>query len=110
MPWKLRTLTNSSLLTVQHLFKEVEALDVEFKEHHYAVIDLAGDDKQILDEEQAVMDDHEDKVEEITERMQQRYPESKAASLAAHSTNQCTHLGKWFRRVEISLRTVKGAV
>ena len=61
------TLTSSDLLIVERLFKKVDALDVECKEHHCAVIDLIGDDEQILDEEQAVMDDHEDKVAEITE-------------------------------------------
>ena len=45
------------------------------------MIDLVRDNEQKLDEEQAVMDDHEDKVAKITEHLQQLGPESKAASL-----------------------------
>ena len=70
------TLTNSDLLTTECLSKKVETLDVEFKEQHCAVISLVGNDKQILDEEQVIMDDYEDKVAEIIERLQQLQPES----------------------------------
>ena len=51
------------------------------------MIDLAGDGEQKLDEDQAVMDDHEDKVAEITVRLQQLQPDSKAVLLVVHSTN-----------------------
>ena len=73
------TLTSSDLLTIEHLLKKVEALNAEFKEHHYAVIDLIGGDEQIFDGEQAVMDDQEDKVAEIIECLQQLRPESMVA-------------------------------
>ena len=53
-------------------------MDAEFKEHHhYALIHLIGDDKQILDEEQAVMDDQKDKVAEIIEHLPELWPEIK---------------------------------
>ena len=45
------TLTSSDLLAVQRRFKQVQALHVEFKEHYYTLIDLVGDDEQVLDEE-----------------------------------------------------------
>ena len=38
-------LRNSNRLTVEHLLKEGEALDAEFKEHHFAVIDLIDDEE-----------------------------------------------------------------
>ena len=104
------TLTSSTCLTVECLSNEIEALDAEFKEHHYAVIDLVRDDKQKLDEEQAVMNNHKDKVPKIVVRLQQLRPESKAASLAVHSTEQCIHLGKRLCCVENSLMTVNEAV
>ena len=62
---------------------KIEVLDAEFKEHHYTVINLVGDDEQKLDEEQAVMDDHKDRVAEITERLQQLRPESKVAFISS---------------------------
>ena len=91
-PWKPRTLTSSDLLTVERLSNKIKVLDAELKDHHYTVIDLVGDDEQKLDEEQAVMDDHKDKVAEITEHLQQLRPESKAASSAVHSMGHYHHL------------------
>ena len=38
------TLTNSDHLTVEHILKKLEALDAEFNDHHYTVIDHVGDD------------------------------------------------------------------
>ena len=87
-------LTSSDRVTLERLSKKIEALDAEFKDHHYAVIDLVGYDEQILDDEQPIMDDNEDKVAEIIERLQQLRPKSKATLLTAHSTNQCVLLGK----------------
>ena len=48
------------------------------------MIDLEGDDELVLDEEQAIVDNHEDKVAEIIERLQLVPPESKAAPWVAH--------------------------
>ena len=91
-------------------FQELDALDAEFKERHYAVIDHVEDDEQKLDEEQAVMDAHKAKAAEIMQCLQQLRPESKPASLAVHSTKQVMHLGKRLCRVEISLMTVNETV
>ena len=104
------TLTGRDRLTVERLSKKIEALDVDFKEHHYAVIDLVGDDEQKLDEEQALMDDNEDKVAEIVVCLQQLQTDSKVASLTVHSMHKCVHLGKWLCRMEIGLRKFNGAV
>ena len=86
------------------------SLDIEFKEYHYTVIDLVGGAEQILDEEQAVMDDHEDKVAEITERLQQLRPELKAAPSVAHLTTHSHHLRKRLNHVERIVRSVGSCV
>ena len=57
-------LTSSDHLTLERLSKKIEALDAEFKKHHYAVIDLVNDEQK-QDEVQAVMNDHEDKVAKL---------------------------------------------
>ena len=54
------------------------------------MIDLVDEKK--LDEEQAVMDDHKDKVAENTEFLQQLWPESKVSSSAVHSMGHTHHL------------------
>ena len=63
------TLTSSDLLAIEGLLKKVDALHVESKNHHYSVNDLVWGDEQVLDEEQAVMNDYKDKVAEIIERL-----------------------------------------
>ena len=101
-------LNSSDLLAVKSHLIKTEALDVEFKEHHYAVINLVGNDEHILDEEQATMDNHEDKVAEIIERLQQLRPEAKAAFSIAHFMDLSHHLRRRLNNVERSLRLVKG--
>ena len=67
----METLTSCDCSTVECLLKKVEALDAEFKQHHYTVIDHVGDSGQKFYVNQAVMDNHENKVAEITECLQQ---------------------------------------
>ena len=69
------TLINSDYATVKCLIKKMKALDDDFKEHHYTNIDLIGKDGETQYEEQAVMDDHEDKVVEITQHLQKFWQE-----------------------------------
>ena len=104
------TQTSSDLLAVERLLKKIEALDVEFKEHHYAVIDLVEDHEQVLDDEQAIMNDYEEKVAEIIECLQELRPEAKAALSVAHSTEPLHHLRKRVNDVERNLRLVKGKI
>ena len=83
---------------------------MEFKEHHYAVINLVGDDEQILVEEQAILDNQTVKVAEITECLHQLWPESKAESSAAHSTGHLHHLRRQLNDVERNVHLVKGKI
>ena len=61
-------LTITDRATVQRLLKRLDTLDSEFKTHHFAVVDLV--EEETLGEEQAVLDDHDDKVLLLTERLQ----------------------------------------
>ena len=101
-------LTSSDLLAIEGLLKNVQALDVECKEHPYAVIDLVRDDEQVLDKEQAVMDDHKDKVAEIIEGLQELRPKAKAALSVAHSTGHLHHLCTRLNNMEWNLCLVRG--
>ena len=103
-------LSSTDLLAVEWLFKKVEALDIEFKPQQYAVIDLVGDDEHVLDEEQAVMEEHEDKVAEIIEHLQELPPEAKAALLVAHSTDPLYHLHRQLNDMESDLRLIQEEV
>ena len=74
------------------------------------MIDLVGDHEQVLDKEQAVMDNHEDKVAEIIERLQELRAEAKAALSVAHSTDPSHHLRRWLNDVKSNLHLVKEEV
>ena len=102
------TLTSSDLVVKRRLEK-VETLDIEFEGHHYAVIYLVGDDEHVLHQEQAVMDDHEDKFAEIIECLQLLCPESKAAPSVTHPTSPHL-LGKRLNHVGTIVHSVKDEI
>ena len=64
---KPKKLTNTDRVTIQQLLKRLDTLDGKFKTHHFAVIDLV--EEETLGEEQAVLDDHDDKLLLLTERL-----------------------------------------
>ena len=74
------------------------------------MVDLVGDDEQVKDEEQAMMDNHEDKVAEIIERLQVLRPKAKTALSVAHSTDPSHHLCRRINDVESNLCLVKEEV
>ena len=71
------------------------------------MIDLVGDDNQVLHEEEAIMDDHKDKVAENIERLQQLWPEAKVALSVAHSTDPSHYLCRRLIDVESNLHLFK---
>ena len=54
-------LSKADQQTVQSLIEKVEAIDDNFKEHHYVIADQADDQAAVV-AEQDVLDEHEDKV------------------------------------------------
>ena len=74
------------------------------------MIDLVGDDEHVLAKGQAVMDDHEDKVAEIMQRLQELLPEAKAALSVAHSTDPSYQLHRRLNDMERKLRLVEGKI
>lgn len=56
----------------QSMVKKLETLDAEFRMHHYQLVDLIDEsDVDTLLKEQEVLDGHDDKVAELTIRIQQ---------------------------------------
>ena len=62
-------LMHKNLVAIKGFIKRLESLDAGFKEHHCNVIDLVEEDKGVLMEEQAKLDDHEDKVADLMSRL-----------------------------------------
>ena len=74
------------------------------------MIDLVKDDKQVLGEEQAVMDDYEDKYAEVIERVLGFWPEVKAAIFVVLSTSHSYQLCRQINNMDRNLRLVKGKI
>jgi hypothetical protein len=55
--------------TARRLQQKLEELDSDFKTYHLAVVDLTDD--EALDTEQAMLDEHDDKVTDLSARLQQ---------------------------------------
>ena len=60
------TLTEKERQTVSKVVKKLEALSVEFKTYHYAILDQTKDQDK-LTEEQVILDDNEDIVKDLME-------------------------------------------
>ena len=51
-------------MTVSKIVKKLEALSTEFKTYHCTIVEQLGDQDKLV-EEQAVLNNHEDKVEDM---------------------------------------------
>ena len=52
-------LTHKDLVVIKGFIKRLESLDADFKAYHCDITDLVEEDKDVLMEEQAKLDDHE---------------------------------------------------
>ena len=62
-------LSHTDRLAVQRLIKKFETLDTEFCQHHYTVTEMLDD--EAVEEEQATLDYHDERVTDLVERLQQ---------------------------------------
>ena len=59
-------ITHSDSVFIQEQTEKLKSLDWEFNRHHYTIVDLVDEeDLGTLEQEQAVLDDHEDKTANI---------------------------------------------
>ena len=62
-------LAHADRLAVQCLIKKIEALDTEFRQHHDTIVEMLDD--EAVQQEQAALDDHDERVTDLVERLQQ---------------------------------------
>jgi len=62
-------LTAADRLAAQHLLQKLNSLEAEFRSYHLAVVDLVEEDA--LEGEQAILDEHDDRVSRLVVRVQQ---------------------------------------
>ena len=62
-------LSHKDEVAIKGFIKRLENLDADFKGYHCNVIDLVEEDEAVLLEEQAKLDDHEDRVTDLMSRL-----------------------------------------
>ena len=62
-------LSDVNHLTIQHLAQKLEKSDASFKEFHFRVLDII--DEAELEDEQAGLDEHDNKISDATAHIQQ---------------------------------------
>ena len=70
-------LSHSHHLAIERLIKRFETLNNEFCQHHYTIVE----------EEQAALNDHDEKVTDLIERLQQLVLEPKGATSGSSSAS-----------------------
>ena len=101
------TLSHSDCLVVQNLLKRLEELCTKFREYHYAAIDQTEQENN-LEKEQVIMGDHEDKIAELVERIQELEAESPlTARLSTPDAKMSHHLRRRLNDMERNLCLAK---
>ena len=63
-------ITHSDSVIIQGQTEKLKSLDSDFKRHHYTMIELVDEeDLETLDQEQAVLDDHDNKIANMMDRL-----------------------------------------
>ena len=75
-------LTHTDRLAIQRLIKKFKTLDNEFCQHHYTIVELLDEEAM---EEQVALDNHDERVTDLMERVQQLVLEQEEAALALGS-------------------------
>ena len=74
-------LAHADHLPIQRLIKKFETLDADLRQYHYTIMELQQN-KADVKEEQAVMDDHDEKVTDVINRLQQLVLKAKRRSFS----------------------------
>ena len=81
-------------------------MDAEFKGYHLAIVDLLQDEE--LEGEQAILDDHDDKVAGLFDRL--AYLNTPVEREVKAKPDPLQHLSKRLQHVEWNIRKVAAAV
>ena len=100
-------LTNTDRLTAQRLQQRLTDLDGDFKRYHLSIVDVLENDEEQT-REQAVIDDHDNKVTELFTRILRLTMEEEREEEAKLDPRK--HLSKRLQHLERNLRTVATAV
>ena len=97
------------LETAQRTLKKLEELDADFKTYHFAIVDAA--EEEALDDEQTILDGHDDRIAGLVARAQQLV--SKLGAIEPSTTSDSNTrrvLSKRLGCVEKNLQPIREAV
>ena len=72
--------------SAQTLLAKLNELDADFKSYHFHIVDLT--EEESLDAEQTILDEHDDRIVNLSTRLQQLVSEVQASSSVTESTPQ----------------------
>ena len=99
---KKERISPGDLTNAQRLQRKLDELDQEFRTYHFAVIDLTEEDA--AEPEQTLMDEHDDKVGNLSTRIQQ--PIDKYSSSSSTESNPNHTLIRCLNRIEKNLKAI----
>ena len=82
-------------MIIQAHTESLNSLNGDFKKHHFAIIELVDEDTEILEWEQALLGEHEDRMTNIMERLIRLGHTKSSPTVVAHpngSRNCCRTL------------------
>ena len=97
-------INHNDRLAIQRLLKRLETLDADFKTFHFVIVDLT-DDEEALQTEQAALDDHDDRVAGLTDRIQELLSGGELKHSPSEAAADCSApLYKQLVRIEEEIR------
>ena len=92
---------------IQQLLQKLESLDTDFKSYHFTILDLI-EEQEVLENEQATLDEHDDRIAKITNHIQKLLLEPSAKPLLEAEKHQQIH--NWMDYLKRKLRIVSQAI
>ena len=99
-------LSASEILTARRSVERLKELNDEFKQYHFAVVDLV-EDEQVEDAEQAILDEHDERVAKLTDCLQTLLTRPKERGVA---TEEQELLRKRLEYIESNVGDLKDVV
>ena len=110
-------ITASDYVRIQAHTERIISLDTDFKTHHFHVIELVDeDDEDTLKQEQAILDDHEDRMNEIMDHLTQLSHSKSSPTIVAPSMGLETKaepsrlLRRRLNHMESTLRSINSTI
>ncbi len=101
---KGEALTSGDARIAQQLLQRLSSLDSDFKSYHFSIIDVIGEDS--LEAEQRILDGHDDKLANLSARLQELVASSTVASRRVDGPDSSRLVIKKLAHVDKAVKTI----